>query len=640
MDENFDFDLVEEFGGYNSARDKTTLNKAFLIRGSKNVIKKVSGTIASRCGLKRRGSADSTDAGVKSSYEWETSKGFTRPLRIANGKLEVESDIVTADTFVWYELFATADLVTSLASTLTRWVFDTWWHPDEKKDRLIAVRGDDKIFHWSGGLALISSGAAATITKQGTETWAEGGFATQTAGEKKIVIAGVEYTYTGGETTTILTGVTPDASGLVSGQVAIQAVIVSDNEPIDGFKLDFIKVSGNQILAGSYSSRSLYLSADVVGDAIFDFENAGSHVPGDPDLAILDDLGKGIGSKDGQFYVFGGTSSLYVITPNSPVPVNFTDPVDSGARYVITKVEKKVLPGLNAALGHEFIGNFGDDLVWLDQKNQLRSLGSVLNVSNPRPTLLSLPVKTELSEEDFTGGHLRVIDDTIHITAPNNTRDWEYTIRESLNDNGEVVSERIWQPPQVRGIQRFAVIDGVIYGHSNVQPQLYQVYDTAQWFDDNPSNEPIPYNCTARFAYRQLPQRYKMHSFDKYYVEGYMTNGVELLINLYFEYQGGEAIQMRTVNDNTNPAKFWTGTPYPSLGDSPLGDNPLGDGILPEGGEQEQVPKFRKIVNVTPVNVFEHTVELYTVLADSRWEILALGPSIVETDEIPSFISG
>ena len=131
-----------------------------------------------------------------------------------------------------------------------------------------------------------------------------------------------------------------------------------------------------------------------------------------------------------------------------------------------------------------------------------------------------------------------------------------------------------------------------------------------------------------------------MNAFDKYFIEGYMPEGVELLANFYFEYQGAEAIQMRTVNDNSNPAKFWTGTPYPSLGDTPLGDNPLGDGIIPEGGEQEQVPKFRKIVNVTPVNSFEHTVDIYSVSADSRWELLALGPNIIEVDEVPAFLTG
>lgn len=638
--DNFDFALIGESAGYNSARDKTTLNNKFMIRGSRNVYKTVRGTIASRPGLKRRGSADSTDAGVKSSSEWVTSKGSTRPFRIANGKLQVESDIVTADTFVWYELFATGSPSTSLATTYTRWTWATWWHPDEKKDRSVAVRGDDKIFHWSGGMALVSSGAAATITKQGTSSWAEAGFATQIAGEKKIMIDGTEYTYTGGETTTTLTGVSPSAAALVSGQVAIQSVIVADDEPVDGFTADIIEVLNNQIIVASYSSRLVYVSANRVADGLFDFENSGSHVFGNPELITLDNLVKGIKAKAGKAYAFAGNSDLYVITLNDPVPVSFTDAVDGQARYIQPKVEKTNLPTLNAALGQEFIDSFGEDLVWIDQKNQLRSLASVINITNPIPAHLSLPVQEEMAEDDFTGGHLRTINDTIYITAPNNGRDWMYTIRQTLTEDGGITYEKTWQPPQIRGISRFAVIDGIIYGHSNTQPQIYQVWDTAQWYDDNPNNEAIPYTSVARFAYRSLDKRYKKNTFDKYYIEGYMPNGVELLANILFEYQGAESVQAKIINNSDNPARFWLGNPYPSLGDSSLGDNPLGEGILPEGGEQETVPKFRKILDVNPVNSFEHTIEVYSNTADSRWELLDIGPNATEADELSTYLRG
>ncbi len=712
----FDFKLIEEFGSYNSARDKTTLLPNFLIRGSKNVYKKVSGTIASRPGLKRRGSADSTDAGVTSSFEWQTSKGHSRPLRVSNGKLEVESDIVTPGTYVWYELFATGAITTSLATTFTRWVFDTWWHAQEKKDIAIMVRGDDKIIHWSGGIGKVGSigtvsgavtgvvwtagtgyeagdlltipngdgeaqirliavdgtGAPTTIdfVNQGSGysaaagvsptggsgtggtititvgtvdailtdsgNWTDYGFS-EIYNEGKVVINGVEYTYIG-ISDNQLTGVTPSPASLVAGDVVVQSVIVADDEPLDGFECDFLKVIGNQILVGSYSSREIYISADVLGNGLFDFENAGSYVPGDPDKITLDNLAKGIGAQDGKAFIFAGDSDLYVVTLNSIPAISFTNPSESGARYIITKVEKKILPNLNSALGHEFIGNFGSDLVWLDQKNQVRSLGSVINIDRPIPVHVSLPIKEELSEDDFTGGHLRVIDDTVYITAPNNTRDWMYTVRETLTDDGGVTSEKIWHPPQVRGISRFAVIDGVIYGHSNANPQIYQVWDTDQWYDDNPDDEEIPYTCIARFPYQQHGKRQGMIVFDQIYFEGYMPEGVELLGNAYIDYQGASALQNFVINDETKPAKFWLGNPYPSLGDSPLGDNPLGDGIVPEGGDQELIPKFRKIVGLTGVNHFESSIEVYSIEVNSRWELLAWGTNVREATQQPVHI--
>lgn len=461
--DDFRFSLIEDFLGYNSSSDKTRLDSRYLIRGSKNVYKKLTGNIASRPGLKRRGAVDSTDAGVKSSTEWETSLGTTRNLRVVDGKLQVESDILSAGTPVWYELFLTSTLE-SLAGIYTRFVFDTWWDDDDKADRLIMVRGDSRLLYWSGGIAKVLSSTATTITldiSAGFATWAAAGFAVTLTGEKKIMIDGREFTYTGGENTDTLTGVSASsgsASTITVSAVAIQSVLsqvggatsinsVSGQDLFPaGFLADFIKVVENQLYVGSYTSRIVYSSGN---EAFLDFANAGSHVYGDPDMIVLDAPCRGFGlSNDGKFVIFGGDSDLYLVTLNENVNVSYTGQ-DSQTRFNFNKVQKKKLPSLQAALGHEFIDNFGEYLVWLDQNNQLRALGTFSNSLVQKPVHLSLQVQQELSEDDFTGGHLRTVVDTIYITAPNNGRDWMYEVREKINDNGEVTSEKLWQPPQI-----------------------------------------------------------------------------------------------------------------------------------------------------------------------------------------------
>lgn len=632
-----------------------------MIRGSKNVYKKITGTIASRPGLLRRGATDSTNAGTKSSFEWETSLGTKRYLRVNNGKLEVESDIVASGTYLWYELFLTSTLA-SLAGTFTRFVFETWWDDDDKTDRLIFVRGDSNLFHWSGGMAIVDSSTANTITKTGTETWAEAGFALTLAGEKKIMIEGREFTYTGGESTTTLTGVTAssgDASTITVGVVAVQSVLSTaggaDQLFPAAFSPNFILVSNNQAIVGSYSSRVVYISANLKASAnssihgFLDFQNAGSHITGDPDPVILDNNAKGLGIKDGKVVIFAGDSDMYLVTLNESVNVSFTDQ-DGGSRFTFNKVEKKKLPGLQSALGHEFIGNFGEYLVWLDQTNQLRALGTFSNSLVQKPAHLSLQVQEELSEDDFTGGHLRVIVDTIYITAPNNGRDWMYQSREIVNDNGEVVSEKIWQPPQIRGVSRFAIMDGIIHGHSNVHPQVYKIWDTAQWYDDYPTEEPIPYNCVARFAYRQLTEavgsrafsrRQGLLTFDKVFFEGYMPDGVYLNVNIFYDYQGATNFRTYAINDpedETEQAKFFVGNSAPGFGSSSFGDNPLGDGIIEEGNEQDTVPKFRRIIDAQNKPCFEYCLEIYSTEPDSRWEILSFGPNVSRASAQPIHI--
>lgn len=640
----FDFKIVDNFPGYNSANDKTRLSPGFLIRGSKNVYKKVSGTLASRPGLKRRGSEDSTNGGVKSSYEWATSVGTTRPLRVANGKLQVESDIVSSGTYVWYDLLLTSTLE-QLAGTYTRFSFATWWDSDDKSDRLIMVRGDSNLLYWSGGMALVDSATANTITIQGTDTIAELGFANTLTAEKKLIIGGAEYTYTG-ISGNDFTGVTPDPSALTQNSVIIQSVLSKaggadgDMFPAD-YIADFIKIIENQLMVFSLSSRTIYIGASTTAGGVLgflNFTNAGSLIPGDPDTIVLDSLPTAVGEKDGKVCIFGGTADLYIVTPNFNLPVSFDN------EYVTWKVEKKVLPELNAALAYEFVGNFSDYLIWLDQKNQLRALGSFTNESFIKPVSLSLPVQIELSEDDFTDGHLRVIEDTVYITAPTTGRDWMYTIRDTVNNDGSVSSEKFWHAPQVRGIQRFAVINGIIHGHSNVNPQIFQVWDTNQWFDDgftdgNGRLEEIPYVWVMRFAYQSHNRPEGRVTFDRVYWEGYMPQGVDVRGNIYFDYQGAQAIREVEISNEDNLAHFYTGLSPSSIGDGFLGQNPLGDGIIDESSEQSTVPKFRDITNVAnPLNCFEYSLEIFSLEIDGRFELLRFGPNIRLSSETPAFL--
>lgn len=652
MADLFDFKLIDSFPGYNSAGDKTTLKPGVLIRGSKNVYKKVSGTYASRPGIKRRGTQDSTNSGVNASYEWETSTGITFPLRVSNGKLQIESDIADAGTLVWYDLLESSTLA-QLAETYTRFVFNTWWDNDEKSDRLVMVCGGSYVLHWSGGIALIASATAATITKQGSETWAELGFAINLSGEKKIIIDDREFTYTGGEDTDTLTGVTAssgDASTLTSGMIAIQSVFKAEGGSGNLFpatyNADFALTFGNQFHVGSYKSRVIYQSADVTAGAVLgflNFSNTGAHVAGDPDKITLDTLGKGIGEKDGYVAIFAGQNELYLVSPNTNVTYTYTD-TDGGARFVYNKIEKKILPGLTSALGHEFIGNFNDYLLWLDQKNRLRALGSFTNDTFIKPVSLSISVQDELTEDNFTGGHLKVIDDTVYLTAPATGRDWMYTIRDTVNNDGSVTSDKFWHPPQIRGISRFATIDGVVYGHSNVNPQIFQIWDTGQWFDDGFTDgdgdiEEIPYTWVMRFAYQSHGRPEGRITFDMVYWEGYMLQGTDVQANIYLDYQGATAIRPVVISSNTNLAHFYTGIIPSSLGDASLGDNPLGDGIIEEANDQSTVPKFRDITDV-PIykNCFEYSLEIYSTKVDGRFELLRAGPNIRLASESPIFL--
>lgn len=627
--DNYEFELIGTdkypWLGYNSNHDRTTISPQFMVRGSQNMYLKTSGTWANRPGLKTLGINDLTLAGVKSSWVWNSSLGYTYPVRVANNKLQFLSSIL--GTPIWYDLLL-SDL-TNPAATLSRFVFDAWYSSTEKKDRLVFVRGDANILSWSGGVAVVASGTINTLTKtDSTKTWNQAGF-NATGTEKKgiVSISGtkVEFTYTGGENTTTLTGVNLDMRNVDVGTLAIQSVFINVNGSTDmipdtGFLNDMCRVIGNQLCVGSYTSRLVYISSTA------DFRYFTVPTPpiaGSPELLTLDNTLKGIAVRQGNIWCSAGTKDWYEIT--------FSNITVGSILERQTTVSKKNTAELAAAYAHEFIDNWGDDIIYLAQDQQVRDIGTFVGVLNGQKfPSISIPVMTELSEEDFTGGHLRIIGEPrqgsiMYITAPNTGRDYMFTVLEEANDQGGVTSKRVWHPPQVRNISRFDVINGVTYGHSNANPMIYQVWDTAQWHDDSPSGENLAYVSILMTGYRSFGRRQGKWAFNKLFSMGYISQGTELLGNVYLDYQGASGISNVLISSNDSPSTQFIAQSAPSLGDSSLGDNPLGDGVNTSFDSQDLLPKFYNIRNLTAVPVYEVAIKLYSETADSRWELLCLG---------------
>lgn len=614
MTDNFDFSLITDFRGYNSTVDQTKVAPEFIVRGSKNVYKKDSGTLANRPGMKRRGSADSTYAGTDSAFVWSTSTGRTYPLRVANSKLQVESDLLSSGTYVWY------DLLDSL--TLDDFSFDTWWDNTEKKDRILFVKGDDDIQHWSGGIALAAAqgaGGSTLVLADSTSTWVAQGFASNTAGEKKFKIVGssTEYTYTGGETTNTLTGITPALPAITANDVIVQSVITETNKPVSGNVNDFIKVINNQLYVCSYTSRLVYISDDT---DFKDFTVPGTRAAGDPELLTLDEFPKAIAIRQGNAHIFAGTGSLFII--------GFQDITVGSSLTQQTIVSKKELGALKAPLGFNFIDAVGDTLIWLSQDSHVRTYGEYRNINEPAFPSISLEIFSELAEVDFTGGHLSIVGDFIYLTSPVSGKVFLYETRKGIDSVGNIFSETVWHAPMIWNVSRVYEINGIVYGFSNANPQVYQLWDTNQWYDDSPSGDELSYDSVARFAYISSNKKQNLICFDKLYSEGYISQGTNLNSYILYDYQGSTAITSQTINSVENPVTFFIGATAPAIGNAPIGDNPLGDGLTEESLDQALLPKFRSIKSVAIQNCFEYQIVIYSQDASSRWELLRLGTNV------------
>lgn len=702
--DNFEFTLVgplddKPFLGYASAPDKTAVSPQLMIRGSKNMYKKLSGTLAARFGLKLRGAVDNTLAKVDSSWEWNTWNARCLPLRISNGKLQVESDIVTSGTPIWYTLLSSL--------TTTRWIFDAWWDNTNKKDVLLMVDGSPNLRNWSGAMALLLSantsnvsgtvatmvlqapgvgyavndivtisggggtGATATVnsvsgtgailtytlTTRGSGYSNTAAAATTTSGAGSgatititvatgnigldraavtagfsaiggsVTINGNTYTYASASASSLL-GISPDPTGEANNSVVMDAVATTTNFTPAGstYLADFLRVVNYHVYVGSYTSRVVYVSKTT---SYTDFSQSTPRIPGDGETITMDDVGKGIGVRSGNAWLAAGTSNWYEIS--------FSQITVGSTLSEQTKVDKKPMAVLQAALAHEFIDMIGDTLVCLCQDQQVRQIGLFTDQFETKYPSLSLALQDELKDETFTTGHLRAIGNIIYLTAPNNGRDYMLEKRENINGLGQIAVDWFWHSPQVRNISRFAIISGVVFGHSNSFPQIYQVWDTGQWHDDSPNAlvTGVPYDCIMRLAYQQAGRRQGKNSFDKVYIEGYITQGTKLYGNVYFDYQGSTNISNLDLN-STGGIPTYMGAGAPSLGDASLGDDPLGDGLSIQANDQESLPKFRVIKGVSLVDNFEYALELYSGDLDSRWECVAIGanPTISESDPI------
>lgn len=599
--DNFEESMVSDFLGYVSSIDPTKVSPSALVRGSINVYKKISGTIANRPGRKQYDGVDNTLAGVDSHFVWHTSLGATLILEVTNGKLRVYSNAV------WLNL--------QTGLTLTRYVFETIWDNTLKKDFLVFVRGDSNLFRWDGGIGAIASTTSNTIVL--STTVASAGFNT-TSGS--VVINGTTYTYSGSSAST-LTGVSGDPSGEANGSTVASAVITNATTPVSTFTNDFIKVNKNQLGVGSYSSRLFYISKS---SSYIDYSQSTPRIPGDGELLTLDNLGKGVAVRNGNFWVSSDAEWYEQSFTQITVGTTLTEQ---------TKVDKK--PS-SPAYSHEMIDVDNDVIIYLSADQQLKTIGNYRNLSSTAFPTLSQEIFDELQQEDFTLGQLKVIKDFIYLVAPNNGRAYLHQSRVKVDAMGNVVAERLWHSPFIWGISRIDVADGDTVGFSNSNPQMYYLWDTGQWHDDAPDTVDVlnlPYQSVALFGYQNAGRRQGKIQFDKAYYEGYVLGN--LYEAVYYDYQGATNLLTSIINSAEYPATTFTGVLPPSLGDASLGDNPLGSGLNTLPDDQALLPKFRVIIGKEVTDCFEFEPMVYSNEVDVRWELLALGFNISLATVLP-----
>jgi len=592
------YSLTTEVLEYNSAVDPTNCDPRTLVVPSQNVLIDRQRKVHSRKGLSRKGIANKSLTPPRNAWTWNNSTGKELPQRFYDDELEVY--LGTVDT---YAIDAWTRVANSWSTTEIMRA-RPWWDATESIDLQLMVVGDDNVYEWNGAVAVVSSIASTTITKKGTTTFAQNRFYTNRNKTLTCVRTGTEYTYTGGEGTTTLTGIA-DTTGLIANDILVQKIVTSADKPAADRTNDTIEVFENQLILGSYDDNEVYISNNDDYDG---FAYSSPRIAGEGALVTLDGRSKGFGILGKYLLAFAKDSIFKVEYVEIAVSTTLTEVLSI----------KKLNSGMDqGSFGPDTIIPIGDAIAYLSNEPALRYIQDPDQLGGTSPRTLSNPIKTDFDAEDFTNAFGAWHKNAIYLSSPVNSRLY---ILEFVEDaDGKL--RRYWQPPQIVPVRSISVINGDLYIHSNYVPETYKLFDS--YSDISSDDVKLPIHCIAAFAYSN-PSRMNQKNFDEYCVEGEIspsTKDLALTLNYGF---GGYIQSIERMIDGTDRDILEESLAVSSLGQQSLGQTPIGGAST----APSEAAKFRTILEY-PKDDYEGMQAIFsTNEIDRYWGILAHGANV------------
>lgn len=612
-----EYDVVSQFKiGYRNREDITNLPPGVLIIGSQNVLTNVSERVQIRQGYSLDGAVSSVIGPVLASFDWLTKINGERHLRAGSlttagndGKLQYRYE-ASDGTVTW------RDLTTNL--TTVAYNFTTFWDTTESLRVALFVNGTSNVYEWNGAITTLASATANTITKNGTDTWNDTGF--YTTANKKVVINGTEYTYTAGEGTTTLTGVTPDPSAEAVDSIIHQQVVTTANGSMTDipstFKNGLIRTLNNQVFIGSLTSSALYISK--VNDYT-DFSQSTPRQSGEGAVLILDANMVGMEPQESYMYVTCGQDLWY--------NVNFELQTSTvGVTYEQVNALPLKTGRQQAAFSQAFLSHMKNDVIVLTQEVTVDTFGRIeTSLATPQTTNISDPIKLDIDSYDFTDGSIFYYRYYIYVAVPK-----EGLIR-VFN-----LATRSWEAPQNIPVSRFYIVDGELYGHSYSTFESYKLF-TGYADRVYPGFAGFPISANWVFSYQNYGSRSSFKKATKAYVEGYIDANTTLMFTLTYELDGCATTKTFSLDGSDNQFVCINAVEG-SLGKVSLGKNPLG-GILTPGNHPGSAaslpPKFRWFPTFHNTDFFECSFSFSVLGTSQRAELLGFGLAVSGSSEIP-----
>ena len=595
--------LAQETLGYQTASDETNSDKRLLVTGSQNVLVDRNRKIKIRSGFTRLGAGNNAETPIRNAWTWLTSTGTELAQRFYDDELEVYlGTIDTVGINAWTRIkdaWSTTEILRPA----------NWFDTTENLDLQIMVQGDANEYEWNGAVAVVLSVTGTTITKNGTNTWAQNRFYTT---RNKTVVntrTGTEYTYTGGETTTALTGIT-DTTGINAGDVLVQKVITKTDTPAASRTNHTISAFENQIMIGSEDDNEVLISKNSDYTVI---TYSTPRLTGEGGLLTLDAPVKAFGILGSTFVVSCGRSSWFS-AKYEQVAVSTT--------LAETLKVKKLNTGVDqGAFNQESLVQLANAIIYLSHEPAVRMITDPSQLEGLSPKTLSNPIKPDFDAETFTNACAIWHKNAYYLSSPVNSKVY---ILEFVEDaDGQL--RRFWNPPQILPVRAFSVISDALHGHSNGVPETYKLFDgTSDLVPNGTAGNPddkVPVNAIAAFAYNLYGDRVNLKTFDEYFSEGEITPATDnLLLTLNYEFGGSLQVIEKTI-DGTDEDILQGNVGFNSLGQQNLGVNPLGGLLNPP----DDARKFA-LIHEIPREDFRMIQAIFSTNSIDRfWSIISHG---------------
>ena len=620
------YNLVKTFKGYRARIDPTMEDQGVLVSPSQNVVMNTAGRVATVKGYVLDGAASVTqDSGILSNFDFSTFKSDVRNLRAGfltnagnDGKLQYR--YVVGTTVNW------VDLKTAL--TNVRLSFCEYWDNVALVKKVLWVDGTNNIFSWNGAVTTFASATATTLTKQGTNTWAQEGF-TQT-GTRSVVINGVSATYTGGEGTTTLTGLSVDFSATAVGAIVHQAPVTTALSAITSILATFAPtVIGcgrtNQVYLGSSTSNNLYLSK------VNDFTNyaftspsrlvgEGNLIPLDAPPVLFIPMENRVDTNSYDMWISEGANRWAVI--RATLSADLTAEKQEHIRL-------KVAP-LQGAKSERLAGKMKNHIVFIGNDNVANIFGFLSYQFVPSVTDISYSIIDDMKSYDFTDGSIFYFNNYIYVAIPKagivrvyNMTDQTQEQNSSLKGVEDVTQQPwFWESPITYPLSGFYTVNGVLYGHSYTTSESYKLFSGGSLNGQN-----IVANAT--FSTDDLGDRTQSKASDELWVEGYIKQNTTLMATVTGDLGAFQTNQTTTINGSDTTIVSY-GSGGHAMGKNNLGSEPLGGAIT----VSNTLPAWFHVVKTYPNSPnFLEQVSFSTNGVDLQWELLCFGTNASMTAE-------